>query len=476
MLFNSLDYVLFLPLVVILYYLLPHKIRWVLLLAASYFFYMVWNPKYIILIIFSTVVDYTAALLMEKYSDHKRKFLLLSLFSNLGLLFFFKYFNFFNDSINSIFNIFNIELPYFYNNLLLPMGISFYTFQTLSYTIDVYRGKRKAERHLGYFALYVTYFPQLVAGPIERSTHLLPALKTKQKLKFSNITTGLLIIGIGFFKKMIIADRLAVVVDTIFGDLPYYSGVYLFIGALFFAIQIYCDFSGYSSIAIGSAKLMGHDLMENFKYPFFSKSIKEFWSRWHISLSTWFKDYVYIPLGGNRKGVFITYRNILIVFLVSGLWHGAAWTFIIWGLLNGLYQIIEDIFTRFLNKYNINFNVPSVFKRLFTFTLTTCTFVVFRAGTMADVKYFFLNIFYSNYYALFDGSIYSLGLEKADFNLAIISIFFLFIYEYVKYSVDDTLLKGNFEKGLVGILLLLFVLVFGFYGEFNASSFIYFQF
>lgn len=480
MLFNSLDFVLFLPSVIILYYLLPYKFRWILLLVASYFFYMVWNPKYIILIIISTVVDYSAGILMEKYSNHKKKFLILSLVTNLSFLFFFKYFNFFNDSLQSIFNIFNLELPYFYNKLLLPMGISFYTFQTLSYTIDVYKGKQKAERHLGYFALYVTFFPQLVAGPIERSNRLLPSLKENKKLEFSNIATGLLTIGIGFFKKMIIADRLAIVVDTVFNDLTSYNGAYLLVIALFFSLQIYCDFSGYSSIAIGSAKLMGHDLMENFRYPFFSSSIKEFWSRWHISLSTWFRDYLYIPLGGNRKGIYITYRNILIVFVVSGFWHGAAWTFILWGLLNGLYQIIEDIFSRLAKKHkiinDINVFIPEVFRKILTFLLTIFTFVVFRANNIGQVGYFFRNIFYNNFYILFDGSLYNLGLEVADFNLLLIAIVFLSIIEFMKYSTDVDFIKGDFEKGLIGIILLLLVLVFGFYGEFDTSSFIYFQF
>ena len=264
---------------------------------------MVWKPEYIILIMISTLVDYFAGLMMEKQDNKqkRKKFLVLSLLINLGLLFVFKYFNFFNEELGKLYTAISSNTYSIQNlRLLLPMGISFYTFQTLSYTMDVYRGKRKAERHLGYFALYVTFFPQLVAGPIERSDRLLPQLRQKHKISYQNTMDGVLRICWGFFKKIVIADRVALMVNAVYNDLPTYTGIYLIIATIGFAIQIYCDFSGYSDIAIGSAKIMGIDLMENFKMPYFSKSINEFWTRWHISLSTWFKDYLYIPLGGNR--------------------------------------------------------------------------------------------------------------------------------------------------------------------------------
>ncbi|MFV0504027.1 MAG: MBOAT family O-acyltransferase [Lachnospirales bacterium] len=477
MIFNSIEYILFLPIVIILYYTLPYRFRWVLLLLASYIFYMVWNVKYIALIIFSTLLDYIVAILMEKKAKYKKKLLCISLLSNLGILFFFKYFNFFADSMFNLVTLFGFERPNFYLNFLLPMGISFYTFQTLSYTIDVYKGERKAERHLGYFALYVTYFPQLVAGPIERSDRLLPVLQRKSKLEFKNITTGLLLMACGFFKKVIIADRLAVVVDNIFSNYTYYTGIYLVIAMVFFTVQIYCDFSGYSLIARGSAKLMGHDLMINFKYPFFSKSIKEFWSRWHISLSTWFRDYVYIPLGGGKKGRLVTYRNILIVFLLSGLWHGASFTFVLWGLLNGIWQIFEDIILRIRKSIKIEGNIiPDIIKVVFTFFLTTLFFTIFRATDLNQALYIISYALENNFYALFDGSIYTLGLEKMDFIVAIFAVFLLFFVEFFRYDSNKDLIKGDFEKGLVAILLFLIVIVFGFYGEYDASSFIYFQF
>jgi len=301
MLFNSLEFLIFLPIVIIVYYILPHKFRWVLLLAASYYFYMAWNPKYIVLIVISTLVDYFAAILMEKQKNKARRkvFLLISLFANLGLLFLFKYFNFANGTMGRIFNLF-ADKPYPIGSLslLLPIGISFYTFQTLSYTIDVYRGTRKPERHFGYFALFVTFFPQLVAGPIERSDRLIPQLKIKHKLNYNSTVEALLRIAWGFFKKVVIADRIAVIVNSVYNDLGSFSSIHYIIATVGFAIQIYCDFSAYSDIAIGSAKILGINLMENFKMPYFSASISEFWSRWHISLSTWFKDYLYIPLGG----------------------------------------------------------------------------------------------------------------------------------------------------------------------------------
>ncbi|CAN5908465.1 hypothetical protein BH23GEM7_BH23GEM7_20090 [soil metagenome] len=343
MLFNSLQFLFFFPVVVALYFATPHRFRWTLLLAASYYFYACWKPEYLLLIIASTLVDYGAALGMGAAATQARRkaFLALSLGSNLGLLFAFKYFNFFNESARALFDQFNLfyGVPAF--DVLLPVGISFYTFQTLSYTIDVYRGQREPERHLGIFALYVSFFPQLVAGPIERSTRLLPQFFEKHEFSADRVSSGLRLILWGFFKKIVIADRLAIYVNEVYGNPAGFDGPTLLLATYFFAFQIYCDFSAYSDIAIGAARVMGFELMQNFRRPYFARSIHEFWQRWHISLSTWFRDYVYIPLGGNRVPFWRWYVNLFAVFLVSGLWHGANWTFVVWGGLHGFYLVFS---------------------------------------------------------------------------------------------------------------------------------------
>ena len=317
MLFNSLQFIVFFPIVIALYFLIPYKKRWILLLAASYYFYMCWKVDYIILIIASTVIDYICSNKMSKLNNQKSKkpWLIASIISNLSILFGFKYFNFFSENIQLIFNNYNIfyEMPFF--NVLLPVGISFYTFQTLSYTIDVYNNKTPAQKHLGVFAVYVSFFPQLVAGPIERSNHLLPQFFKEYDFSYARVKSGLEKMLWGFFKKIVIADNLAILVDGIYNNVDSYSGIALIIATIFFTFQIYCDFSGYSDIAIGTAKVMGFELRENFKRPYFSKSIREFWQRWHITLSTWFRDYVYISLGGNKVIKWRWHYNILITFL-----------------------------------------------------------------------------------------------------------------------------------------------------------------
>lgn len=343
MLFNSFTYLWFLPCVVIVYFSLPHKYRWILLLGASYYFYMCWKAEYIVLIILSTLIDYFSAIGIgtSKNKFLRRLCLGVSLTGNLSLLFFFKYYNFAGQNLQAVFDSFNILANVPVYHFLLPVGISFYTFQTMSYTIDVYKGSMKPERHLGYFALYVTYFPQLVAGPIERSERLLPQLRQEHRFDPDRALSGMRLIIWGLFKKVVVADRLSVYVQTVYDSPTEYAGFPLIIGTIFFAYQIYCDFSGYSDIAIGSARLIGVDLMKNFDTPYYSKSIREFWSRWHISLSTWFRDYVYIPLGGSRVKVSRFYLNLLITFLVSGFWHGANWTFIVWGFIHGISMVLS---------------------------------------------------------------------------------------------------------------------------------------
>tara|TARA_B100000029_G_C17561766_1_gene953648 strand:- start:252 stop:1718 length:1467 start_codon:yes stop_codon:yes gene_type:complete len=345
MLFNELAFLLFFPVVVGLHFLLPHKHRWALLLVASYFFYMWWEPAYAVLIFSSTVVDYVAGLRMAAKADRRdrRTWLWLSLVVNLGLLFAFKYFNFFSRSLGSVFQWF--EQPYSVPDLdvLLPVGISFYTFQTLSYTIDVYRGRLEPEAHFGRFALYVSFFPQLVAGPIERAGNLLPQFRVEQSLEPDNVRQGAFLMLLGMFKKVVVADQLATIVTPVYANPELYSGPILVFATLCFAFQIYCDFSGYSDIAIGAARVLGYRIMVNFHRPYAARDIGEFWGRWHISLSTWFRDYVYLPLGGNRVKRSRWITNIMIVFLVSGMWHGANWTFLVWGGLHGSYYLIRAL-------------------------------------------------------------------------------------------------------------------------------------
>ena len=341
MLFNSVEYLLFLPTVVVCYFSTQYRWRWLLLLGTSYLFYAAWRVEYTLLLIISTLINYTIALQFSHDLSMLQRRLLLagSLFFNLGLLFIFKYFNFFSLSLHFFYTDLGIYHEPFIIDLLLPLGISFYTFQTLGYIIDVYRGTINPEKHLGYFALYVVFFPQLVAGPIERASQLLPQFFENHTPNYELTVDGLLLILWGTLKKVVIADRLALYVDQVFNNPTDYYGFAVLLAVYFFAIQIYCDFSGYSDIAIGSAKLLGFRLQDNFQQPYFATSIVEFWQRWHISLSSWFRDYLYIPLGGNRVSKARWYRNLLVVFIVSGFWHGAEWNFIIWGLLHGLYYI-----------------------------------------------------------------------------------------------------------------------------------------
>lgn len=333
MLFNSISFAIFLPIVFCVYWELPHKFRCTLLLIASYYFYMSWNPKYVVLILLTTAVSFTAALLVEKYESAKLKklTLVIAVMLCLMVLFYFKYFNFFVNSILGILDIFAIKLHPITVSVLLPVGISFYTFQTLSYVIDVYRGNVKAEHNFVIYATFISFFPQLVAGPIERTSNLLPQIKSKKEFDYESAAYGLKLMAWGFFKKLAIADVVSIYVDRAYSSIYTCTGFDLVIAVFFFTIQIYCDFSGYSDIAIGTAKLLNINLMTNFKSPYYSLSIKEFWSRWHVSLSTWFRDYVYIPLGGNRCSKLKRDRNLILTFLASGLWHGANWTYIAWG-------------------------------------------------------------------------------------------------------------------------------------------------
>lgn len=383
MLFNTIDFAIFLPIVVLCYYLIPYKYRWILLLAASYYFYMSWKVEYIFLIIASTLVDYISGIKMGQLENRKSRlpWLILSISVNLGLLFTFKYFNFTTENLNLLFQKVGLSQEIPMMSLLLPVGISFYTFQTLSYSIDVYFGRQKAEKHLGYFALYVSFFPQLVAGPIERFSRLAPQLKLNHKLSNDNITNGLRLILYGLFIKMVIADNISGIVDQVYLQPENFASVDILKGVILYSFQIYSDFFGYSTIAIGSALLLGIRIMDNFKSPYLAKNISEFWQRWHISLSTWFRDYLYFPLGGNRVSKYRWVLNILVVFLISGLWHGANWTFIIWGLLFGLLYMGERLVNGAfkLQKVHSAYSAGHILLAIKTFILVTILWVFFRS-------------------------------------------------------------------------------------------------
>ncbi len=490
MLFNSFHFLVFFPLVLFFYFLMPHKYRWLFLLGASYYFYMSWKPAYLILILVSTLIDYFAAILMERSIEKwKRKFYLsLSLFSNMGLLFVFKYFNFLNDAVKEIFSLFAFDYPLENLDLLLPVGISFYTFQTMSYTIDVYRREREPEKHLGIFALYVSFFPQLVAGPIERSTRLIPQFYKKCGFDYQRVTDGLKLMAWGFFKKLVIADRVAVLVNKVFNHPTQFEGLPLVVATVFFAIQIFCDFSGYSDIAIGSAKVLGFDLMENFKRPYYSKSISEFWKRWHISLSTWFRDYLYIPLGGNRVVKWRWYYNLFITFLISGLWHGANWTFVFWGGLNGLYLIVE-IVTAGWRKSIVSFlkidRSPIFYKCLrvgITFFLTCFAWIFFRANNLSDAFHIIGNIFSdSSSYLNPEGFIHmvktkKLGLDYYNFNVAIIAIAFMEIIHLSQRKGSLRVSIRRWKPFMRWVAYLGIVQAIVLFGYFSEQQFIYFQF
>ncbi len=401
MLFNSLEFILFFPVVATVYFLIPHKFRWAFLLAASYFFYMCWNPAYALLLLTSTLATYTVSLLIPGRKSKRAKKLLLAscIIINLSILFTFKYFELFTSGLYLILDRLNIHYSPVNYTLLLPVGISFYTFQALGYSIDVYRGDINPQRHFGKYALFVSFFPQLVAGPIERSKNLLPQFDEIHFFNYDNAVNGIKLMLWGYYKKIVIADTVCVAVDTVFNNIRVFDGLAIIIASFLFSIQIFCDFSGYSDIARGCALVMGFKLMKNFDHPYFSHSLREFWSRWHISLSTWFKDYLYIPLGGNRKGKLRRYINLLITFLVSGLWHGANITFVVWGAVHGLCQIIGGVtkpikdkvfgFRQGSRAYYLHCGVSVAL----TFALVCFAWIFFRANSLADAAYAVSHLF-----------------------------------------------------------------------------------
>ncbi len=479
MLFNSLEYLIFLPIVVIIYNLLGKKFKNIFLLLASLSFYSFWNVKYTFLMLFSIFVTYITGIYIEKNRGHIKKMKLavfFCFFINLGILFVFKYFNFFADLLNNFSGKnFNIAI-----DVLLPVGISFYTFQALGYTIDVYRKDIRAEENFIDYALFVSFFPQLVAGPIERSVNLLPQIKNPKKFSYDNLVRGLILFFYGMFLKLIIADRAAILVNEVFGNYKNFSREILIISGILFTLQIYCDFYSYSIMAKGSAKILGINLMDNFKEPLLSKSITEFWRRWHISLSTWFKDYLYIPLGGNRKGKLRKYFNLILVFLVSGLWHGADLSFVLWGLIHGIFNVLENIFG--INKKSRTKNILlDSFRRILTFIIVVFAFIYFRAE----------NIHHGNEYLLaIINNPRSLNimedLSKTSFGISniyplIVGVIILFIFDILKYNkinLAEKVLKIILPiRWLIYFAFIFAIIIFGVYGpEFSESAFIYFQF
>ncbi|MDA3780594.1 MAG: MBOAT family protein [Bacteroidales bacterium] len=479
MLFNSVDFAIFLPIVFVLYWFVTNrnlKLQNALVVLASYFFYGCWDWRFLSLIIFSTVVDYFVGLQLniKNQSVTKRKFLLwISIIVNIGLLGVFKYYNFFLDNFIATFQFFGITISENSLNIILPVGISFYTFQTLSYSIDVYKRKLEPTKDFIAFAAFVSFFPQLVAGPIERATNLLPQFYKKRKFEYLKATNGLKQILWGLFKKVVIADNCAIYVNDVFNNHDVYSGSTLVIAALLFAFQIYCDFSGYSDIAIGTARLFGFNLMQNFAFPYFSRDIAEFWRRWHISLSTWFRDYLYIPLGGSKGSVLKKMRNVFIIFIVSGFWHGANWTFVIWGGLNAMYFLPLLLMKR--NRKNIDIaakgkqvpNIRESLRILCTFSLTVIAWIFFRADNV-NQSFQILGI-------IFSASVFTLPKKLSLITLLFIIIFILLEWfgRENNYAIESIASKYKpiIRYGFYYALVLSIVFFAG-----GQQQFIYFQF
>ncbi len=485
MLFNSLAFAVFLPIVFFLYWALPNKYRPIWILITSYYFYMSWNVKYVVLILFTTVVSYSCAILMQKWKKKKTVLLCSTLIASLGVLFFFKYFNFFSLSFASVLGRFALQVHPVTLSLMLPVGISFYTFQTLSYVIDVYRGDVEPEKNFLTYAAFISFFPQLVAGPIERTSNLLPQIKGEHRFDKENATYGLLLMAWGFFKKLVVADNLAIYADQIFDDVHYYGGFSMLLAALFFTFQIYCDFSGYSDIAIGCAKLFDINLMTNFRSPYFAISIKDFWSRWHISLSTWFRDYVYIPLGGNRVSKVRNAFNLMVTFLVSGLWHGAAWHFVVWGGLHGVLQVLENCFpfmrklTKRAKENPESVKGPAIWLcRIVTFVIAMLAWVFFRAETFSDACYVLVHM----WDGMLSPAVYvtkglaDFGMGAAEVMSLLVPFALLLIYDRVALFGDPIKKIRKLKKPVRWLIYYGFIFLVLMLASFNAQEFVYFQF
>ncbi len=495
MLFNSIDFLIFFPIVIAVYYIIPARFRYIWVLLASYYFYMQWNPEYILLLFTSTIVTYAGGLIVEKVSNVRirRIALVAAILINLGILGFFKYTNMFMGYVNKIISLTGrTEIPWD-NPIVLPVGISFFTLQALGYLIDVYRGDIYAEHNFLRYALFISFFPQLVAGPIERSKNLLKQLAETHKFSLDNLRKGLLIMLYGFFMKVVIADRISVMVDTVYNNPENYPGMFIFVATALFSVQLYCDFYGYSTIAKGAAMTMGIRLMDNFNAPYLAQSIDEFWRRWHLSLSTWFRDYLYIPLGGNRKGKVRKYINLLIVFTVSGFWHGASLSFLIWGTVQGLYQMIGTGKNYLLEKlrlktgigYEPGTKIPVpvlIIKIVITKIIFDFSLMIFRANSLSNYKVLMKQLFaQNNWNILYDGSLFNLGVSQDVFIVVAIAVLVLLAVDIVKYTGHDLVETFYKRKWIVRtamvLFLLLYIIMYGCYGRtYDTQQFIYFQF
>ena len=468
--------------------MLPHKFRWLLLLLASCFFYMFFQPIYILILILTIVIDYYAGIWIARTINKKRRkrLLLLSIIANIGVLVVFKYYNFLVENINVVMSTLHTTGKVPILNILLPIGLSFHTFQAMSYTIEVYRGNQKPEKHFGIYALYVMFYPQLVAGPIERPQNVLHQFHEVKRFNYEQFRSGLILMAWGFFKKCVIADRLSVFVSEVYGNVNDHQGISVIIATAFFAIQIFCDFSGYSDIAIGSARCMGYNLMNNFDRPYLSTTISEFWRRWHISLSTWFRDYVYIPLGGNRVNKSRWYLNLLIVFTLSGIWHGANWTFVIWGFLHGMYLVIENVMYEKNPGFKNNTSLlVIILKRFSVFVLVCLAWVFFRSQSASDALQLIkssvigipqqVQLIISNQ---FNARLNILYLNQASSSF-FIALFFILVMTIIHHKqkilyFDQWVLskKKTTRWALYYFLIISFIC----FGVFNRTDFIYFQF
>jgi len=476
MLFNSLHFAFFLPIVFFFYwFVLKKSLKWqnILLIVCSYYFYACWDWRFLFLLIFSTLLDYFSGIQIENSTDKKRKkfWLITSVAINLGFLGVFKYYNFFIDSFADFLSQIGFQVHLQTLQIILPVGISFYTFHGLSYVFDVYNEKVKSHKNFVEYSLFVSFFPLLVAGPIERADHLLPQMKIKKQFDYQMATDGLRQILWGLFKKMVIADNCSTIVNEVFSNYQDASTGSLIIGAVFFAFQIYGDFSGYSDIAIGTGKLFGFQLLKNFNYPYFSRDIAEFWRRWHISLSSWFKDYLYIPLGGSQGGIWMKIRNTFIIFLVSGFWHGANWTFIIWGGLNALYFLPLLILKQNRKNTNViaeNTFFPSfreVFSVLITFALTCFAWIFFRAKNLTEA-FGYIQQMCTNF---------TFSIPKIRYSL-LICVFIFFFFEWINRKKDFGLDIGVWNKFFRHITYLFIILLILLFASFGQNEFIYFQF
>jgi len=486
MLFNSLHFLLFFPVICLVYFRIPSKLKNYWLLIASCYFYLAFNPAYIFLMMFIIAVTYASGIIIEKYEKQKKITAAAAVIICIFILGFFKYYNFFTYFTNNAFGIFGINISFPSFDFIMPLGISFYTFQAISYTVDVYRKKTEPLHNFAGYALFVSFFPNMVSGPIQKSHEFLPQLKKSHlhRFNYDRVKNGLILMLWGFFCKMVVADRLAIAVNAVFDAPGDFSGLQIFVSVILFSIQIFIDFNSYSDIAIGASRILGFDFKSNFLRPYFSKSIKEFWRRWHISLSSWFRDYLYFPLGGNRKGKTRTYINTMVVFIVSGLWHGASGTFILWGTLHGSFLIIGQLTETLRRKIlpenskirkNIVFRTASV---LFVFSLVSFSWIFFRANSFDDSLTIIKNAFdFSKGLSLWQ--LFALKLSANEFFLCFFGIGLIFLINLYqcKHSIDLKISQLHvFFRWLIYIAFIMAIIIFGIYGTETSQQFIYVQF